>query len=93
MVVVLSELYHRTTSRKTISRGTIKNGMQLNRQAAEERLNTQGQSFLAKQRQVRTTNRTQSIPNSNSQRKAKNWGEKGRGLKTPKVGVGDLIAG
>lgn len=43
-------------------------GMQLNRQAAEERLNTQGQSFLAKQRQVRTTNRTQSIPNSNSQR-------------------------
>lgn len=42
--------------------------MQLNRQAAEERLNTQGQSFLAKQRQVRTTNRTQSIPNSNSQR-------------------------
>lgn len=42
-------------------------GMQLNRQAAEERLNTQGQSFLAKQRQVRTTNRTQSIPNSNSQ--------------------------
>ncbi|XP_048759175.2 protein Hook homolog 3-like isoform X2 [Ostrea edulis] len=42
-------------------------GMQLNRQAAEERLNTQGQSFLAKQRQVRTSHRTQTIPNSNSQ--------------------------
>nr|XP_022318582.1 protein Hook homolog 3-like [Crassostrea virginica] len=42
-------------------------GMQLNRQAAEERLNTQGQSFLAKQRQVRPTHRTKSIPNANSQ--------------------------
>ncbi|KAJ8306098.1 hypothetical protein KUTeg_016643 [Tegillarca granosa] len=43
-------------------------GLQLHRQASEDRLanSSSGQSFLARQRQVHTSRRTQSIPNSHS---------------------------